>query len=93
MSKHDKDGLSQQARMVWLHIRDEGGWWSVAEIADAIGMGKGGLYHMLAALAERGHLVRRQATRCEMQAPGWAPSFGVTRACHPPTGYSLEPAA
>ena len=87
---HDADGLSLQARMVWLHIRDEGGWWSAKELARDLLPGDAHAASTLApclrALTERGLVVRRKPN-------GWqlVPVYGVTAACAAPVGYTLEP--
>lgn len=84
---HDAEGLSLQARMVWLHIRDEGGWWSAKELARDLFPGEvhgpSIVAPCLHALFDREHVARRVAT---------PPVYGVTAKCRPPVGTSLEPA-
>lgn len=82
----DAEGLSLQARMVWLHIRDEGGWWSAKELARDLFPGEvhgpSIVAPCLHALFEREHVARRTAK---------PPVYGVTAKCRPPVGASLEP--
>lgn len=91
---HDANGLSLQARMVWLHIRDEGGWWSAKELARDLmpgdANGPANVTPCLRTLTERGHLVSR---RVELQpTKRTVLTFGVTAACSAPVGWTLEPA-
>lgn len=83
----DANGLSLQARMVWLHMRDEGGWYTSTELASELlpqdAHGGQAMGRVLYALCKRGHVVQRRLPR---------EGFGVTHACTPPIGLGLEPA-
>lgn len=86
----DTDGLSMQARIVWLFLRDEGGWWTAPELRAELLPGvapvqaAGAMTHALRALMLRGHVVLRQEP---------VRSYGVTSACLPVLGCSLMPGA
>jgi hypothetical protein len=79
----DPTGLSILARMLWLHIRDEGGYWSAQELAEQIPSGDGQALQTygpaLGALLRRGH-VRQHHSR---------QAYGVTSKCVPPSGLEL----
>ena len=83
--------MSQLARRVFMHLRDEGGWWSAHEVAQALGLPRHGLAQCILSMVQRGHIVARPATRCDMEAPGYVRTFGVTAQCVPPIGCRLEP--
>lgn len=86
---HDVDGLSLQARMVWLHLRDEGGWWSAKELARDLlpsdANGTSAIGQCLRALMARELLARR------VSAGMPTPVYGVTAKCCAPAGLTLEP--
>lgn len=87
-SSFDKDGLSVMARILWLHMRDEGGWWTARELLAELWPSDPSPYACttvaagLRALTIRGHVVQRR---------GAALAHGVTRACAPISGCTLEP--
>lgn len=87
-SSFDKDGLSVMARILWLHMRDEGGWWTARELlaelwpSDPSPHATATVAAGLRALVNRGHAVKRHPL---------ALMHGVTLACTPISGCTLAP--
>lgn len=78
-------GLSDADKAIWRHIRDQGGYWSAAELATAIGTGTsikaiGGRLRVMASL---GHLVVGKSEPVK--------TYGVTAACVPPLRETMTP--
>lgn len=78
-------GLSDSDKAIWRHIRDQGGYWSAAEIADAIGTGTpvkaiGGRLRVMASL---GHLAVKSTAQVK--------TYGVTAACAAPFRETKTP--
>ncbi len=88
MSGFDSDGLSIMARILWLHMRDEGGWWTAHELLADLWPGEPSPHASttvaggLRALVNRGHVAQRRRG---------ALTYGVTGACAPITGCTLQP--
>lgn len=84
------DELSPDARAAWLHMRDEGGWYTATRLgAEVLPDASKGLRgrsagRWLGALFKRGYVVRREWTDCVV--------YGVTSACYPIPGETLDPA-
>lgn len=96
MARVHGDQLSPDARVAWLHIRDQGGWYVAADLAREL------LPHMplpdassvagrwLTALLNRGHVTKKPAGVHRGKSLF---SHGVTARCLPIPGESLEPAS
>lgn len=84
--------ITPNARAVWLHVRDEGGWWRTTELAEALWpdlspkRGIAAAHQACQLLLRGGHLARREDMAARV-------AYGVTHACLPPAGYTLEPQA
>lgn len=81
--------LSPEALAAWRVLRDEGGWWTVRELAErlcpdlAIGPAAMRASRWISSLEGRHHVALRQGSL--------AMRYGVTAACKPPPGESLLP--
>lgn len=68
----------------WLHLRNEGGWWSIDEIKQELKeFSRAELRKALKNLANRHHLSQQNLTSKIV--------YGVTHSCIPIPGYSLTP--
>lgn len=81
--------VSANARAVWRLLRDEGGYWTPAEVAARLvpekpsDVGARNAGRWLASLATHACVVVKPATK-------FAKSYGVTSMCLTPDGESME---
>lgn len=82
--------LSAEARQVWRHLRDHGGWWTPAEVGAAFrpqganNRAATTAGRWLMALNKRGHVAKNPLD-------AKVASYGVTARCKPIPGESLDP--
>lgn len=79
--------LTQECVYLWRHLRDAGGWWSVQELQAhwQPTFAPAWLHSTLRMLAHHGFVAKR------LHIAGGVPVYGVTAACEPLPGESLEP--
>lgn len=85
-----RDPLTEQDRAIWLHLRDEGGWWRWSEVCQALQVQPARGPSSLARLFNRCHLSRRRVG-ADSDASKWL--YGVTAVCQPLPGHTLQPGA
>lgn len=77
--------MSEQALRIWKKVRDEGGWWSVSELAAELGLDRESVRDSTRNLLRYRYLKQRTNTLTGLV------TVGVTAFCYPPKGESLEP--
>lgn len=78
------NALDTSARHLWLMVRNDGGWWTVSQLAHywRPTFTKGEVHDYLEALRKGGFLARKAAP-----GPVWA--YAVTAECKPLPGLSI----
>lgn len=78
--------LGRGALRTYRHLLNQGGWWSVRELCDALEVTRNvSLLPQLYELLDRQHIMRRGAG-----VAGDPYTYGVTAACVPVPGVELE---
>lgn len=70
-------------KRIWLHIGSEGGWWTISEVADALGTSREAVNRTMHGMTTR------QGLLCKSKR-GRLAAFGVTPECKIPNGLTLK---